>query len=416
MSTEIYFQLLNPLVFLMFGAGLFCTHAVRPQKSAFTLSCSYFVGAIAFFTDIINERGFSFLEGIPTAALYAACAALVVGGLSQRYRGGAPWGFIATTTLLHVLLYSYLNIFVENKWLRSIEANVGCGVIFSIGVALIAGRQHRAIDRAIFWLMVLGAAQCFIRPALLVWANGGAVSMDTYSSSLFEVTMQIVVGICAIMTGMALLVAYSIEIIDDLHDRSERDPLSRLLNRRGFEDRAAALLRAADRNGAAVSIIIADIDRFKAINDTHGHDFGDMVIAEFGDLVRAFAADERIAGRIGGEEFALVLPGEIAADAIDIAEAMRREFESLEIETVEGAFAFSASFGVAARQPGEDIRYALARADEALYVAKSSGRNRVCGEADVGVEKLKAAHSKLERRRIRRGRAVDSAGEIAASG
>lgn len=409
MSTEIYFQLLNPLVFLLFGAGLFCTHAVRPQKSAFTLSCSYFVGAIAFFADIINENGFAILEGAPTAALYAACAALVSGGLSQRYRGNAPWAIIAAITMLHVLLYSYLNGFMENKWLRSIEANVGCGVIFATGVVLIAGRQHRAIDRAIFWLLFLGAAQCFIRPALLVWANGGALSMETYSGTLFEVTMQLVVGLCAIMTGMALLVAYSMDIIDELRDRSVRDPLSRLLNRRGFEDRASAALRAADRKGGAVTIVIADIDRFKAINDMHGHDFGDMVIAEFGDLISAHAGEHRVAGRIGGEEFALLVPDDGVTDALALAEAIRRDFESLEIATPEGAFSFTASFGVGARAKGEDLRYALARADEALYVAKSSGRNRVCRETDVGLEKLKAAHRKLERRRVRRGFRADDA-------
>jgi diguanylate cyclase (GGDEF)-like protein len=213
--------------------------------------------------------------------------------------------------------------------------------------------------------------------------------------------MHLSVGVCAIMTGMALLVATSTEIIEELNDRSKRDALSGLLNRRGFDEEAVDLFTLADRFRMPVGVIIADIDRFKEVNDTHGHAFGDIVIAELGAVFASYADDDRIAGRIGGEEFALLLPGESGEEAREIAEAIRAEFAKIKIDTTGGAFSFTASFGAGERRCGEDARIALAKADEALYLAKSAGRNCVCGEADVGVEQLKSARDKLERRRNR---------------
>jgi len=401
LPAEFYFQLLNPLIFLLFAAGLFAANSVRMAQSAKILGYSYLVGAAAFVADLMNKAFPPFLGIIPTTSLYALCAVLVSAGVSLRYRGSAPWTLLASVAGVHMAIYSYCHLATDNFWFRSIEANVGAGVIFAIGLANIRGRQQRRIDRLIFALYALSVVQCFVRPWLVVLLTGGQMTPETYSADLFLITMHLIVGVCAIVLGMALLIAYSVEMIEELRRRSETDPLSGLLNRRGFEEQAPLVFARAEQIGAPVGVIIADIDRFKSINDTHGHDFGDMVIAELGQILGVYADDGRIAGRIGGEEFALLLSGETGPEAAALAEAIREDFSRVSIETPEGAFSFTASFGTAERRWGEDLRYALAKADEALYLAKSGGRNRVCGEADVGVEKLKAARDKLERRRNR---------------
>lgn len=399
--AEFYFQLLNPLIFLVFAAGLFVADSVRMARSAKILGYSYLAGAAAFFADLMNEAFPPFLGIIPTTSLYALCAILVSAGLSLRYRGFAPWTLLVSAAAIHLAIYSYCHLAMDNFWFRSIEANIGAGVIFAIGLAGIRGRQQRRIDRLIFALYAFSVLQCFVRPGLVVLLTGGDLTPETYSADLFLITMHLIVGVCAIVLGMALLIAYSVEMIEELRSRSETDPLSGLLNRRGFEEQATRVFAKAEQSAAPVGVIIADIDRFKSINDTHGHDFGDMVIAELGQILAIYAAEGRIAGRIGGEEFALLLPGETGPEAAEIAEAIRVDFARVSIDTPEGAFSFTASFGTAERRWGEDLRYALAKADEALYLAKSGGRNRVCGEADVGIDRLKAARDKLERRRNR---------------
>lgn len=406
--AEAYFQFLNPLTFLLFAAGLFSTHVVKPSPSALVLAQAYLVGAAAFAVDILNTAFPPFFGVIPTTSLYALCAVLISGGLCLRYNGRAPWRALAAVAVVHMAIYSYCHLALENHWIRSIEANVGCAVIFAIGVFCIPFRQRRMIDRVIVALFALNVVQCLLRPAIVVWLSGGELSQETYSASIFLVTMQFVAGVFAIMTGMALLVAYSTEIIEELHERSMRDPLSGLLNRRGFEDEAAALLENADRFGAPVGVIIADIDCFKQINDSNGHAFGDIVIAELGAVIATYAVDGRVAGRIGGEEFAILLPGETGAEARELAEAIRRDVQSISVDSAAGSTAFTASFGAAERRNWEDLRIALTKADEALYLAKARGRNCVMGEADVGVEKLKQAQDLLERRTRR---AVHSSAE-----
>lgn len=398
MPAEFYFQLLNPLTFLLFSAGLYGMHSVKPSPSALILAQSYLLGAAAFVIDITNAVFPPFFGVIPTTSLYAVCAVLASAGLCLRYRDRAPWRLLIAAAVVHMIIYSYCHIFVPNFWFRSIEANVGCGVIFSIGALFIRGRQQRLIDRVIFALFAFNVVLCFVRPAMIARLSGGEMTEATYSEPLFLVALHLSVGVSAILLGMALLVAYGTEIVDDLRYRSMRDPLSGLLNRRGFEDEATALFAAADRFRAPIGVIIADIDNFKQVNDTHGHAFGDIVIAELGAVFATYAVDERLAGRLGGEEFALLLPGESGAEACELAEAIRRDFEAIAVDTEGGSASFTASFGAAERRSGEDLRHALAKADEALYLAKANGRNRVFGEADVGVEKLKEALEKLERR------------------
>ena len=159
-------------------------------------------------------------------------------------------------------------------------------------------------------------------------------------------------------------------------EAATRDPLTGLGNRRRFE----AALRAALETGGAVSVVVADLDRFKRINDLHGHPVGDSVLRRFAETLRESLRGRDVAARIGGEEFALLLPGANALAARHTAERVRQNFASRTLrvrETGERLAGLSASFGVAERAPGEAAEALVARADAALYRAKRNGRNRV---------------------------------------
>jgi diguanylate cyclase (GGDEF)-like protein len=151
------------------------------------------------------------------------------------------------------------------------------------------------------------------------------------------------------------------------------DPLTGLHNRRVFFELAEeARTRCAD--GAALTAIMLDIDHFKRINDLYGHDVGDQAIAAVGKTAQI---DGGITGRLGGEEFAILLEGRSLSEGARLAEQLRARVAALRFDTANGPLTLTCSFGVSERRDGDSIDDLLKRADVALYAAKTSGRNRV---------------------------------------
>ncbi len=155
------------------------------------------------------------------------------------------------------------------------------------------------------------------------------------------------------------------------------DELTGLANRRGFMLLALPGLAQAWRNVGSSALVIADLDRFKAINDEFGHAVGDAVLREVGGAIRALVRRGDVAGRIGGEEFALLLPGETLEGGRRIAERLR---EAIAARSFAGSIELTLSCGVTelTDEPDEaHLTRAIKAADEALYAAKRNGRNRV---------------------------------------
>ena len=165
------------------------------------------------------------------------------------------------------------------------------------------------------------------------------------------------------------------------------DPLTGLANRRAFLEHAVA---CRPRDGAPVSVLLADLDRFKTINDRFGHAVGDRVLRVFADAVRRALRPADLSGRLGGEEFAVLLPGTKVADAERMAERIRAAFSAAAAAIAGHAVASTVSIGVATTSAAEgELSDLLAVADRALYRAKAEGRNRVvaidCDAAPEGV-------------------------------
>ncbi|UPA25664.1 PleD family two-component system response regulator [Shinella oryzae] len=162
------------------------------------------------------------------------------------------------------------------------------------------------------------------------------------------------------------------------------DGLTGLHNRRYLDNHLKLLIDRATARGRALSVCITDIDRFKLVNDTYGHDAGDVVLREFASRVRSAVRGADLACRYGGEEFVLVMPDTTPDMAAGVAERLRAivESEPFRIPGTDVALSVTASLGIAAMLPGGDTPDALLkRADNALYEAKRSGRNRVVAAA-----------------------------------
>jgi diguanylate cyclase len=158
------------------------------------------------------------------------------------------------------------------------------------------------------------------------------------------------------------------------------DGLTGLANRKGFDRALAACLAARPGDAPGPSLLLADIDLFKQVNDTYGHLFGDKVIRGVAQILQGNVKGRDTAARYGGEEFAVLLPETPLAGAGHLAEKIRAELERCRIkrgDSGELVANITASFGVAAYQPGESVEHFVARADDALYASKKQGRNRV---------------------------------------
>lgn len=179
-----------------------------------------------------------------------------------------------------------------------------------------------------------------------------------------------------------------VEMQRQLERLATTDSLTGALNRGRFMMRAAGEVARARRSGGPLSAIMLDIDHFKKINDTHGHATGDEAIRSVVRVCRTVVRGGDVLGRLGGEEFAILLPDTPPQGAAHLAERLRVALAATEVPRPGGgAVTFTVSIGVSALHPGvkagqDEVSALLARADEALYRAKNGGRNRVvCDEA-----------------------------------
>ena len=166
------------------------------------------------------------------------------------------------------------------------------------------------------------------------------------------------------------------QTVQDLHLRATRDPLTKAANRAEFDSVLQSEVERFESAGVAASLVICDLDHFKSINDTFGHQAGDAVLVSFSEMLHALSRPEDLVARYGGEEFAVICPDCDIASATSRAERFRRELGAMHHAELPSR-QVTASFGVTQLQSGDSAETMLRRADRALYMAKQQGRDRV---------------------------------------
>lgn len=163
----------------------------------------------------------------------------------------------------------------------------------------------------------------------------------------------------------------------ELFDLATVDPLTKALNRRSFDRFAAREFARFQRDNSQIATLMLDIDHFKSVNDQHGHAIGDQVIAKLVSVITNCVRQEDLVGRLGGEEFAIVLVEANASNANCVANRIRNAVKQVSFPSPNGPFSITCSIGIS--EPAacdEDITWSLQRSDEALYEAKETGRDR----------------------------------------
>ncbi|MDR7306249.1 GGDEF domain-containing protein [Rhodoferax saidenbachensis] len=235
-------------------------------------------------------------------------------------------------------------------------------------------------DASLRWRTLI--ALCYTAFAVANLARGvlGAFFPELYPSfdapHVVNIVAQITANVALVLTTVAILVAWREEAEAQLREQAFTDNVTGLLNRHGWDDRATALFDQARRHGTPLALILLDLDHFKRINDTQGHEMGDQVLRMTGGVLEENRRSSDVAARIGGEEFALLLPQTDRSAALHVEQRLRLALREEGIQEPHMRVNYSA--GLALLQPG-DLKLAdlMARADAALYQAKAQGRGRL---------------------------------------
>jgi diguanylate cyclase (GGDEF)-like protein/putative nucleotidyltransferase with HDIG domain len=314
--------------------------------------------------------------------LFAAGGVLVIATLLLPAETGMqPWSVaaLAVTALAAAVLMIWASERMPggDVW---ISLMLGAGTLMITGAIFFAGVPTTPYALMYVWVgfdsffFLSRAAAC----RHLVFAGlcyAAALAALPSGGSAPAARWLMTMGTVAVVGALAdVLRERSNRLIKRLGEVVVTDPLTGLLNRRGFEELMANELERARRSGRPISLLVGDLDHFKAINDSFGHRQGDLALQQFSELVQGAKRQIDGAARIGGEEFALILPATDEYGAYLIAERLRRRVRS---ELLQQGRQISISFGVATGpRDGSSADQLLHSADQALYMAKHLGRDR----------------------------------------
>jgi diguanylate cyclase (GGDEF)-like protein len=345
-----------------------------------------FSGAIWRFGDL---TGSELLAGIANILLFVTVG--MIWSAARLFQGRrVRWGLMflgATVWLVAWMFPAFVHSAAARMFVSSL---IVASYTFLIAVELWRERRKSLLRRWPALLVPMLQGAIFLFPvALATLSQDGNVFRG-----LARVWISVfVVEIVLYVVGAAFIVLILAK------DRSVRfykmaaatDPLTGVLNRRGFFQGAAIVMDRNRRSLAPVSVLAFDLDHFKSINDRWGHAAGDSVLQLFATVARKTMRAGDVIGRVGGEEFVAILPGTLA-DAAAVAERVRAAFAAAGAEPDGRQIAATASAGVACGSPLATVEALMARADAALYRAKMNGRDRVetADEAVVAAPELQA--------------------------
>lgn len=322
---------------------------------------------------------------IHTVFALAMCCLSI--GLAQRYTKRVPWLAFAIALGASVLAYLSIADAPRDSLMRNVVYQAPYAGIGFLGLYyVIGGMKRHLLDRAVATIVAFYALHYLVRPPLVIFFGGNGETAQQYLNSDYAMASQTLMAISTIAIAVVLGIRTATDVFINLQRKSDLDILSGILNRNAYQREVDRALQPLRRGGRAMALVLCDLDHFKAINDTYGHAFGDSVIKAFGSLLQGRKRRGDLIGRIGGEEFCILLDNCNLAGARLFAEAVRAEFEAAEAGPEGELQGCTASFGVSEVLPGEGFEAVFLRADKALYEAKRAGRNCVRTSSLVAVD------------------------------
>lgn len=271
-------------------------------------------------------------------------------------------------------------------WFAAVDLHLGfvaglvplysCAVLVAAIAVLLRGPAVLAAEWASVCLLGLLASVLLSTGGFAIASGaGGAPDWMRLFAAMHYLTLP--AAYAGVGTFMVFLVAT--DLSEQMKQFAITDQLTGVLNRRGFQDGALRAISQARRTGAALTVVMTDLDHFKRVNDTYGHGVGDLALRRFATHLSSELRQGDLVGRIGGEEFALLLVDTDIDGGRQVAHRLCHTFAIAGLEARGARVQLTASFGVAGLDEADgDVQDLLDRADRGLYMAKETGRNRVC--------------------------------------
>lgn len=368
-----------PLVVLLFAAtmlGIWMLDTKRRHLLLFGLSFASFAFGLLVPISLVSDRlaltspiatTFHFLGG------WLLCEGVMIrmGGRYSRLASG-----LIGLGLLGAMAYFIANDTSYSRIAPTVQLALGSLVaVLCIQARNLARRSW--IERVLFGALLLLMVHFYAQAGMALGLPADITRPSELIHSRYWQGIMIFGAFAGVFAGLVLLVVTTSDVVKELQAERDSDPLTGVLNRRGLERHATMRLAEAQRGDHGV--IIADIDHFKSINDELGHATGDQVLVEFACILQTVAANTTIVGRVGGEEFVLLVRGdaetcERLGDRL-CGRVARHSFPMLPADR-----RMTCSFGIAMVRGAETLWETAARADLALMRVKHRGRNRVAVE------------------------------------
>ncbi|MBN8964236.1 MAG: GGDEF domain-containing protein [Rhizobiales bacterium] len=345
---------------------------------------AYLIGASAVLLWSAHDEFSLMTPEEPTALLFLACGMILNG--ARLFQGRAVQPVSLFVGAVAWIVATQFPAFADSAVARPVFSSI---VIASYAfLTAFELRRERRRELASHWLGVaipLLHSVVFLAPVVIILMVPEAVADHRLFAVFAFQTIIYVVGTAFIVVVMAK------ERVAQVHKTAAMtDPLTGLFNRRAFFDAANCLIERQARASQAVSVLLFDLDRFKSINDRFGHSIGDEALKTFAATASGNMRATDVIGRLGGEEFAAILPAG-AMEAGVVAERLREAFQQAGAIIAEHEVNATVSAGVASTLAPVEAATLLARADVALYRAKNAGRNRVEFEDSGGAPTVVAA-------------------------
>lgn len=302
--------------------------------------------------------------------------ALIAAGFVQRSRPGvSPWPFVLAAAVATALVAGAA-IVMPHAGVRDATGLVFGGTMMAVSAFHVGGSFRQAVlpEKAVTLMLALFA---------LIDLAMAAAAFRQGDAELFRTVLTLLYPPAFIGVGLFTVFLVASDLAETMRSLATSDVLTGIYNRRGFEDSAERAIRNAQRQRQPLAVVVADIDNFKGINDRYGHGIGDRALRHFAGRVERLVRRGDLIGRIGGEEFALLLVNTRAQDAIEVVERIRRDIAAMPVSGADRVV-MTASFGVTGLRPGDiSLTSLLARADRALYRSKLEGRDRVTSAEEL---------------------------------
>jgi len=348
-------------------------------KHALTWSLAFAVGAVGY---LLNALGAVPRLNGPWYVLLISTLSVIVsylGTLGYRQRAGLPtrWGWFSLglgVTFADIIWFNFVS---PHEGLRVAMVPLFAAVMLYLGARTIqpTARKLSTPDRlARGFLLVFGCFELvLVGLSLRFGAHRNPPALMLYNEILLLGLPSLYV-----LNGVIGMFLLSSDLARRMEKLAETDTLTGLLNRRGIDREAAERIAATREGNGQLAVVLADLDHFKRVNDLHGHGVGDVALARFSAFLSRSAPAGAGVGRLGGEEFLLLISALDAGAVVDSVERIRAGVAGVSLAEYD-VTPFTASFGIAFWEAEDDSLGALLRrADLALYQAKQTGRNRVC--------------------------------------